>query len=212
MVGVSSSVVTFFVASVICAEVTVPSIAFSVTAAVEVLSAAVAVVGFAVLGTSAFIVVPVRGSVESDSFSLEAVVTGVSDLTSLFTSTAAVVSVSVATDVVVASVVSRTYATVLIGVAVSVTTSVYTSVSASVRIVEAFGFLSVSIMTCTGTFVVVVSIVAAVVAFSVSRISFVVVALPFVGSLTSVVIFFVALLVCTGGTVLSFSFFVTAPV
>ena len=73
--GMSISIFTFLVASVFCTGEAVLFVSFSVTAAVKVSSTMIEVVGLAILPTSIFVLTSVRGSLETVSVSLAAVVT-----------------------------------------------------------------------------------------------------------------------------------------
>ena len=163
----------------------------SVIAAVEGSSTTVAVVGLTLRGFSTIFVASVRGSTEAASFSLAAVITVASAVTSVV-----IITASVATDVVNVSVVFTRVA-VLRGVVVSVTKSVDTSVLASVVTVEAFVVISLSTMTSTGTAVVML-VGVFVVAFVVSTTCFSAVAWEVVGNWTLVVIFSIVLIGFTG--------------
>ena len=203
VVGSLSSVVTFCVAPIICTGETVLSISFSLAAAVEDSTTTVVVVAFAVLGTSTFVESFVRRSVETGSVSLAAVVTGSSIVISVVTSnaSAAVLPASVATDDVDASEVSSPGATVVSGVVISVADSVDSSLLASVLTVKGSIVTFVSTVTFSENDVA-ATVGAAVLVFVVSTTCFSVVVWAMVGSLISLVTFFVALVVCTGETIL----------
>ena len=146
---------TSSVALVVSSRTIVNFDTISVTAAADVFSKTVVVVGPAVLGTSTFIVALIRGSVKTV-------------LPSVVTSTATgVVLASLLIDVVDVFVGSATGIAFVRGSVVSVTDSVYTSCLTSVVTVEASVATCASSMTSTGT-AGVVSVVAAIVAFVVS--------------------------------------------
>ena len=208
MVGSSASMFTFLVDLVACKGEVVFSVFFPVTTAVEVLSRTVAVAGLALVLTPTFVVAAIRGSVETASVSLAAVVTGASVATPVST-LPAIVSASVATDVVDASLVCTTGAAVLSGVAVSVTDFMGTPVLALVVTVEASVATFVSTLISTGSDIV-VTVGAAVVALVLSTISFPIVAWGMEGSLNFLATFCEASVVCTGKNVLAASFSLTA--
>ena len=208
-----TSLVTFSVALNVCTGETVFTISFCLTAVVKVSLTTVARDDLFVLGTSAFVVTSVRGSVKTTFFSLATIVTGGKVVTpaTVTPDSCAVVSASVATDVSDTSVVSTTGTAFIREVVVSVTDFVDTSFSASVVTVKAFVVTSVPTMTSTGIDVV-VSVAAALATFVVSPTSLSLVAWAVVGRSTSMFSFSLALVGCTGEAVLSCSFSVTAAV
>ena len=114
-----SSVVKFSVASIVFTGENMPAVSFSLRVVIEVSSATVVVVELTVLETSTFVLTAVTASVETASVSLVAVFTGALVITSVVpTSSGAFVAVSVATDVVDASVFFRAAAAVVKGVVV----------------------------------------------------------------------------------------------
>ena len=208
MVGSLASMFTFLVDLVACTREVVFSVFFPVTTAVEVLSRKVVVAGLALVLTPTFVVAAIRGSVETASVSLVAVVTGASVATPVGP-LPAVVSASVATDAVDASLVCTAGAAVLSGVVVSVTDFVGTPVLALVVTVEASVVTFVSTLISTGSDIV-VTVGAAVATLVLSTIRFPIVAWGMEGSLTFLVTFCEASVVCTGKNVLAALFSLTA--
>ena len=198
VVASSISVVILSVASVFCTGETVLSVSFPVIAPVEVISKRVAIVGLELLGIPKFVMTSFEASIETASFSLEAVITGAAVVFAVVTSTpAAFKSASVAIVVLDTSVFSTPGTAVVKGIVVSVTD---TLVLPSVFTVEAGVVTSVSKITCAGS-VFFVSAGAVVGGFVFSTTCFSAFSRTVLMSPTSVVIFSVVSLVFTGETV-----------
>ena len=207
--GISRFVITFSLASVLFRAETALSVSFSVAAAVELSLSMVVVVSLRVFGIFTFVMISVTISVDIGSVSFGGVVTGALIVASVVRSES--LSVSVATDLVDASLISTTGAVVVREVVLSVPESLDTLVLASLLTLGFFVVTFMSTLNCSGTDVV-ISVVAAVLAFLVSTACFSLVAWAAVDKLTSVVIFSMDLVGFPGEMVLSVSFLVLAAV